>query len=360
MPPQTFPAVWTERHRLHDPGGEVWVGVPIPGTEVIARGDLIRDALEAAGFEIISPVEHAPAHLQRVHDPAMVDYLRTAYHDWVAAGYPEEPGQDRVVPYVFPLPQAVADRPFRLPAAPSARAGVYTTDTTTLIGPGTFAAALSAADCALTAAEMMLGGAPTVYAACRPPGHHAGRAFFGGSCYLNNAALAAQALRDGGVDRVAVVDLDAHHGNGTQDIFYDRADVLYASVHVDPGAGWFPHFVGYADEQGRGPGEGANCNRPVAPGCGDAPWLAAVEDLRAAAARHRAGALVVSLGVDGAAGDPESPLGISAEGFCRAAEALAGLRLPTVFVQEGGYDLDHLGGLVVGTLLAFAAAGGPG
>jgi len=357
MSSQTIPAVWTERHRLHDPGGEVWVGVPIPGTEVIARGDLIRAALEAAGFEIVAPVPHEPADLLRVHEPALVEYLRTAYDDWVAAGYPQEPGQNRVVPYVFPLPQAVADRPFRLPAAPSARAGVYTTDTTTLIGPGTFAAALAAADCALTAAEMVLGGTPAVYAACRPPGHHAGRAFFGGSCYLNNAALAAQALRDGGVDRVAVIDLDAHHGNGTQDIFYDRADVLYASVHVDPGAGWFPHFVGFGDERGRGPGEGANLNRPVAPGCGDGPWLAAVEDL-CAAAGHRAGALVVSLGVDGAAGDPESPLGISAGGFCRAAEALAGLYLPTVFVQEGGYDLDRLGGLVVGTLSAFASAGG--
>lgn len=358
MPSPTFPAVWTDQHRLHEPGGEVWVGVRIPGTEVVARAELIREALAAAGFEIVPPAGHPEAGLYRVHDPAMIDYLRRAYEDWQAAGYLEEPGQDRVCPYLFPLPQAVADRPFRLPAAPSARAGVYTTDTTTLIGPGTYRAATAAADCALTAAEMVLRGATAVYAACRPPGHHAGRAFFGGSCYLNNAALAAQALRDGGVDRVAVVDLDAHHGNGTQDIFYDRADVLYASVHVDPGAGWFPHFVGYADETGRGPGEGANCNRPVAPGGGDGPWFAAVEDLCTAVAAHRAAALVVSLGVDGAAGDPESPLGISAAGFRRAAEALAGLSLPTVFVQEGGYDLDRLGGLVVGTLSAFAAAGG--
>lgn len=358
MPAHPFPAVWTERHRLHDPGGEVWVGVPIPGTEVVARGDLIREALEVAGFPIVPPAAHGAEYLHRVHEPAMLDYLRTAHEDWVAAGYPEEPGQDRVVPYLFPLPQMVADRPFRLPAAPSARAGVYITDTTTLIGPGTYTAAVAAADCALTAAEMVVAGRPAVYAACRPPGHHAGRSFLGGSCYLNNAALAAQALRAGGMDRVAVVDLDAHHGNGTQDIFYDRADVLYASVHVDPGAGWFPHFCGYADETGRGPGRGANLNRPVAPDCGDGPWLEAVGDLCRAAAAHRATALVVSLGVDGAAGDPESPLGISPAGFGRAAEALAGLRLPTVFVQEGGYDLGRLGGLVVSTLEAFAAAGG--
>jgi acetoin utilization deacetylase AcuC-like enzyme len=231
---------------------------------------------------------------------------------------------------------------------------VYTTDTTTLIGPGTYRAALAAADTALTAAELLLAGARAAYAACRPPGHHAGRAFFGGSCYLNNAALAAQHLRDGGMDRVAIIDLDAHHGNGTQDIFYDRADVSYGSVHVDPGAGWFPHFVGYADEEGRGPGRGANHNRPVPPGCGDGPWLEALADLCRAASG--AEALVVSLGVDGAAGDPESPLGISPEGFARAGEALAAARLPTVFVQEGGYDLGRLGALVVGTLTAFAGA----
>jgi acetoin utilization deacetylase AcuC-like enzyme len=349
-----FPAVWTQRHRLHDPGGEVWLGVTIPGTEVVARGELIREALEAADFPIVPPVEHGPEYLYRLHHPAMVEYLRTAYDAWVAAGYLEDPGQDRVVPYVFPLPQAVADRPFRLPTAPSARAGVYTTDTTTLIGPGTYQAALAAADAALTAAELVLGGAPAAYAACRPPGHHAGRSFFGGSCYLNNAALAVQRLRDGGMARVAVVDLDAHHGNGTQDIFYDRADVLYTSVHVDPGAGWFPHFVGFADEQGRGPGEGANRNFPMVPGCGDGPWLEAIGAMGTAVAAHGSEAVVVSLGVDGAAGDPESPLGISPAGFARAGEALAALGRPTVFVQEGGYDLQRLGDLIVGTLSAFA------
>ena len=355
MPTTTFPAVWTERHRLHDPGGEVWVGVRIPGTEVVARGDLIREALVAAGFPLVASAEHGAGPLRRLHDPAMLEYLATAYEAWVAGGYLRDPGQDRVVPYLFPLPQAVADRPFRLPSAPSARAGVYTTDTTTLIGPGTWEAALAAADTALTAAELVLGGARAAYAACRPPGHHAGRAFFGGSCYLNNAALAAQRLRDGGVERVTIADLDAHHGNGTQDIFYDRADVLYASVHVDPGAGWFPHFVGFADEAGRGPGAGANLNLPVAPGCGDGPWLEAVGAVCGAARRH-GGALVVSLGVDGAAGDPESPLGISPGGFARAGAALAAVGLPTVFVQEGGYDLARLGGLVVGTLSAFAGA----
>lgn len=330
------------------------MGVRIPGTEIPARGDLLRDALAEAGFPLLPPTEHHPRHLHRLHDPAMVEYLRTAYDAWTEWGYPRDPGQDRVCPYYFPLPQAVIDRPFRLPAAPSARAGVYATDTTTLIGPGTYAAAVAAADAALTAVELILAGRPAAYAACRPPGHHAGRGFFGGSCYLNNAALAAQHLRDAGAGPVAIIDLDAHHGNGTQDIFYERADVFYGSVHVDPGAGWFPHFVGFADEEGIGPGRGANLNRPVAPGCGDDPWVEAVSALCAAASG--AEALVVSLGVDGAAGDPESPLDITPEGFARAANAVARLALPTVFIQEGGYDLSRLGGLVVGTLSAFAGA----
>ena len=186
----------------------------------------------------------------------------------------------------------------------------------------------------------------------RPPGHHAGPAFFGGSCYLNNAAAAAQRLRDRGVGTVAIVDIDAHQGNGTQEIFWDRPDVIYASVHVDPAAGWFPHLVGYADETGGGDGEGATVNAPLPPGTGDADWLAALAALRRRGTRGPT-RLVVSLGVDAAADDPESPLQITAAGFRAAGELLAALGLPTVFVQEGGYDLPTLGPLVLAVLAGF-------
>ena len=172
------------------------------------------------------------------------------------------------------------------------------------------------------------------------------RAAYGGSCYLNNAAVAAQALRVAGHERVAVVDVDAHHGNGTASIFYDRGDVFYGSVHIDPGAGWFPHVVGYADETGVGDGVGANVNIPLAPETGDGPWLDAVDRLAEAvgdARRHRA---VVSLGVDAAADDPESPLRVTARRVRGGRARLGGLALPTVAVQEGGYHLDSLGGLV--------------
>src|SRR5262249_49296850 len=158
---------------------------------------------------------------------------------------------------------------------------------------------------------------------------------------------------DRGATRVAIIDIDAHHGNGTQEIFYARDDVFYGSLHVDPGAGWFPHFVGFGDETGRGAGEDANRNVPLAPGTGDDGWLAALDTLVDAARAHRSEALVVSLGVDAAAEDPESPLAITAAGFRAAGRMLAKLGLPTVFVQEGGYHLGTFGALVLAVLGGF-------
>ncbi|MGH3348159.1 MAG: hypothetical protein ACRDO4_14360, partial [Nocardioides sp.] len=204
--------------------------------------------------------------------------------------------------------------------------------------------------CALTAAALVAAGTPAAYALSRPPGHHATAAGYGGSCYLNNAALAAQALRDADHDRVAVIDLDAHHGNGTQAIFWSRGDVLYGSLHVDPGAGWFPHVLGYADETGSGSGSGATRNLPLAPGTGDGAWLEAVSALGDWVAGAGCDALVVSLGVDAAADDPESPLEVTEDGYRGAGLLLGGLGLPSVLVQEGGYHLPSLGGLVAATL----------
>ena len=242
------------------------------------------------------------------------------------------------MPYVF-AHAGLTDTP-AIPVAPSARAGYFAYDTMTLIGPGTWEAARAAADMALTAADLVLAGAPAAYACCRPPGHHVTRASFGGSCYLNNTAVAAARLRAALGGPVAVLDVDAHHGNGTQAIFYADPDVLVGSVHVDPGAGWFPHFLGFASETGAG----ANRNLPLAPGAGDEDWLAAVRALAQWARGARA--LVVALGVDAAGGDPESPLQVTAAGFRAAGRALGALRLPTVVVQEGGYDLDAIGALV--------------
>jgi acetoin utilization deacetylase AcuC-like enzyme len=349
----SMPVVWTTAHRMHDPGGEVWVGVRIPGTEVLERAEVIYAALADVAATFVDPGEHGIAPIAAVHSHGLLDYLEHAYERWIAAGLDREPGQDRVVPYVFPLPQLMGGRGLHTPAAPSALAGWYAMDTTTLIGPGTFEAACAAAGVALTAVDLVLDGARAAYGACRPPGHHAGTGFFGGSCYLNNAAIAAQALSDGGVDSIAIVDLDAHHGNGTQEIFYERADVFYGSVHADPGVGNFPHFVGYEDEVGAGPGRGHNLNMPLPSDAETDVWLEAVSAVIDRASTHRPQALVVSLGVDGWRADPEGPLQVGEEGFSAAGELLAALGIPTVFVQEGGYDLEQLGTLVSRMLIGF-------
>jgi acetoin utilization deacetylase AcuC-like enzyme len=278
-----------------------------------------------------------------VHDGALVEFLRTAWDEWSRAALPS----DRVVPYVFARSELTGGREPVMPAATWARPGVFAYDTMTLIGPGTWEAARAAVDVALTAVDLVAGGEPRAYACCRPPGHHVTRSLYGGSCYLNNTAIAAVALLTQVGGPIAVVDIDAHHGNGTQELFLGRSDVCTASVHVDPGAGWFPHFLGFAAENGD-----ANLNLPLAPGTGDGEWLAAVG--QAAEFAENARALVVALGVDAAAGDPESPLEVTADGYREAGRILGDLGLPTVVVQEGGYDLETVGPLVVETLTGLA------
>jgi acetoin utilization deacetylase AcuC-like enzyme len=336
------------------PKGEVWVGLPDAGDEVPERVDRILAALVDLGFTPVEATAHDDSVLAAVHDPALLRHLETAHADWMRSGIPERVGQDRVVPYMFPTAGMLDGLPLHRAAAIHARAGQFAFDTMTPVGPETWTAARAAVDCALTAADRVLAGAHAAYALCRPPGHHATRSAYGGSCYLNNAAVAAEALRHGGRDRVAIVDVDAHHGNGTASIFYARPDVFYGSVHVDPGAGWFPHVVGFADETGSGEGVGATRNVPLAPETGDAGWLDGVAALVAAVRAHGSDALVVSLGVDAAIDDPNSPLRVTADGYRRAGELLRALELPTVLVQEGGYVLPTLGDLVSAFLAPFA------
>jgi acetoin utilization deacetylase AcuC-like enzyme len=334
-----LPFVWSDDCLRHEPQAEIWIGTCTPATEVPARALAIREALLNTGAPEVPAVAHEDAALLAVHDPALVEFLRTAWEEWSAAELPT----DRVVPYVFARAELTSGRQPATPAAVWARPGLFAYDTMTLVGPGTWEAARAAVDVALTAVDLVTDAERVAYACCRPPGHHATRSLYGGSCYLNNTAVAATELlrRVGGP--VAVVDIDAHHGNGTQELFLNRPDVLTASVHVDPGAGWFPHFLGFANEN-----DDANLNLPIAPGTGDDGWLAAVRDAAAFAGPARA--LVVALGVDAAAGDPESPLEVSAAGYHEGGRILGELGLPTVVVQEGGYDLATIGELVVETL----------
>lgn len=236
-----FPVVWAADCRLHRPGGEVWLGVADDGTEVPERAEAVLSAVRQAGATVVPAQRHGDEILRTVHDDELIDHLRTVWAAWEAGGYVSEYHRDRVVPYVFPTPGLLAGLPLRSPAALHGRLGRFCYDTMTLVGPGSWEAMRAAIDAALTAADLVAGGEQAAYALCRPPGHHAGPGAHGGSCYLNNAAVAAEQLRRAGAGRVAIIDIDAHHGNGTQAIFYDRADVSYGSLHVDPGAGWFPH-----------------------------------------------------------------------------------------------------------------------
>ena len=343
-----MPVTWSDAHRLHAPASAVWVGVPMAADELPDRAELIRDALVESGAGVVDAVPHSDAALLAVHDAGLVEFLRTAWADWQAGGMVEEAGQPVVVGYIYPTPGLLDGLEPHVPTALSARTGAWAFDTMTPIAEGTWKAARAAVDTALTAADLVLGGAPAAYASCRPPGHHVTRSAYGGSCYLNNAAITAQYLCARGKERVAIVDVDAHHGNGAQAIFREREDVLTASVHVDPGAGWFPHFLGFADESGP-----SNVNVPLPPGSGDTIWLAAVDRLAAAVEAHEAEALVVALGVDAAGGDPNSPLTVTEDGFRRAGQRLGALGLPTVLVQEGGYVLETIGPLVRVTLEGF-------
>lgn len=353
----TLTAVWSEEAFLHDPDGEVWIGLPLVGDEIPPRAAAMKRAIDRAALTVIGPEPHPDSAITAVHEPGMLAYLETAHDEWLAAGYAEENGQDRVVAYAFRHPGAFDHAGLVEPKSRAARAGVYCMDTCTTIGPGSYRGIRYAIDAALTAADLVLAGSANAYAAVRPPGHHAGTGYFGGSCYLNNVAVTAQYLRDEGVGRVGIVDLDAHHGNGTQQIFYERDDVVYTSVHVDPGEGWFPHWSGFAREVGSAAGTGFNLNLPLLAGAGDEEIVDAVEAMTDMVVTNRCDALVVSLGVDAGVSDENSPLLVTTTGFARVGELLASVGVPTVLVQEGGYHIPSLEEDLAAILSRFSRAG---
>jgi acetoin utilization deacetylase AcuC-like enzyme len=205
-----MPVVWSDRCRLHDPGGEILVGVRTPGTEVVARADVILAALAEAGARVVDAEQHSDVALHAVHDAALLEFLESAWRKWTGAGLDRERHRDRVVPYVFAHEALTSGTPAAVPTAVWARTGYFAYDTMTLIGPGTWDAARAAVDTALTAVDLIAAGAPCAYACCRPPGHHVCRACYGGSCYLNNSAIAAAAVADKLGGPVAVLDIDAH------------------------------------------------------------------------------------------------------------------------------------------------------
>ena len=282
-----------------------------------------------------------------MHTHAYLAFLRGAASRWAAL---PDAGPE-AVPNIHPSPEMLAQGAQPGPMMVG-QLGWFTADTSCPIGAGTWSAATAAAACAVAAADEAASGR-TAYALTRPPGHHAYPARAGGHCYLNNAAIAAARLRAKGAARVVVLDVDSHHGNGTQGVFWDRNDVLFVSIHGDP-AGYYPWYVGHASERGAGAGDGSNLNLPLPAGTGDEGWLAALDTALVAIRAFTPDALVLSLGFDASVDEPLAFLRVTDDGFSRAAAAIAALRLPTAIIQEGGYNTQTLGPLLHRVLGHFA------
>jgi acetoin utilization deacetylase AcuC-like enzyme len=317
------------------------------------RAETLIAALEKLGLERRRPADSGLGPIHAVHADHYVAFLAEAY-----ALFQKLPNAGpEVLPNVHPYVAAGPDyAPRGKPRVTGiiGRAGWYFGDLSCATMEGTYRAAYASAQSAIAAAEAVRGGEKASFALCRPPGHHAYADRASGFCYFNNAAIAAEILRKT-YDRVAIVDFDTHHGDGTQAIFYRRSDVFYGSVHTDPSA-YYPHFAGYADERGAGEGEGYNLNLPLGPGCGDQEFLNAVKGLAEAAARVRADALVISAGWDAHRGDPLSKLAVTGDAYGSVGEILAGLGLPSVIVQEGGYSLAAVAEAAPNFIAGFQAA----
>lgn len=340
---------YSPHHRLHTPTFEVFDGGrPVPYLESPERMTVILQALEKTPWaEILPPVDFGFSPLTEIHTPDYLEFLASAWTSWRATGSEAAAAADGA-----PLLPATFARPGqqRRPQSVLGQAGYHMMDLSAPILEHTYLAALSAAQCALSAANALLTGETATFALVRPPGHHAGKAYCGGYCYLNNAALAAHWLCIKG--RVAILDVDYHAGNGTQEIFYDRADVLTISIHADP-AVEYPYFAGYAEEQGSGPGLGYHHNFPLPLGTEDAPYLQTLEQALQHIQAYAPSFLVVSLGMDLYIDDPLGQFNITQRGIQQIAARIAGLGLPTAIILEGGYHTAALGENVVSFLGAF-------
>ncbi len=318
--------VYNHDHALHHGKHEMFRGALVPCFEIPARADLVLRELQQRKLgPVLPPAEMPDAALSRVHAQRYLDFLAGAWQEWIALD-PSNAQRD-AIPSYWPI------RGFRsdvLPHSFPARLGLFSFDAGSPLTSGTWQAARAGAACAWTGAQLLLAGERSAFVLTRPPGHHAGLDFFGGYCFLNNAAIAAQALRDGGLARVAVLDVDFHHGNGTQALFYDRADVLVASVHGDPRTE-YPYYLGHADERGEGAGLGANLNLPLPRDTDFTDWRVALGEALRAVAEHGAQALVVSLGLDTFEGDPVAGFRLRSPDYLRVGERLAKAGLPTAF-----------------------------
>jgi acetoin utilization deacetylase AcuC-like enzyme len=349
--PVPTPVVRSDAHLAHTGLLELTGGQPVPCYEAPERAIEIERALSAQdGYAFTEPEDFVTDPILAVHESALLDVVQHAWTDAVAAGDAAEGSP--LFPDTFKLASYVG--PMELPETPPAahlRLGAYCFDTATPIVAGTAAAARRAVDVALTAARQVVDGAPLAYGLCRPPGHHAARGMLGGYCFFNNAAITAEWLRrEGGFRRVAILDVDYHHGNGTQQIFWERGDVLYVSLHADP-ARAYPYFSGYAAERGAGEGLGATLNLPQPVGTRLDAYASSLErGLEAIRGFAPDAPLVLSLGFDTFWRDPIGDLGLQTADYRAIGAMVAGLGMPVVALQEGGYAIDAIGANAVSFL----------
>ena len=339
---------FSEDHRLHFPQAELSGGEFVTPYERPSRVEYILNRLKERQIgDIVDPGPMDMAPVRGLLDAGYLAFLETAWDDWKAAGMAGE-----IIAVNVPSRGMHMDR---VPDFIDGKVGYYCHASETAITRGTWAAAQSSMASAQAAQRHVADGAASAFALCRPPGHHSTRDQYGGYCFLNNAAVVAQMFRDQGVGRVAILDIDFHHGNGTQDIFYDRGDVMFASLHGAPQDS-YPYFIGYADERGRGAGDGCNLNYPMPPGTGYGKWAEALDDAIAHITAWGAGALVVSLGVDAYKEDPISFFKLESDDFTDAGRRIGQMGLPTVLVMEGGYAIEAVGVNTVNVLEGFQDA----
>ncbi|TPG15437.1 histone deacetylase family protein [Sphingomonas oligophenolica] len=332
-------AFYAPAQARHAPTQELHNGGFAAYAETPARVDAVLAAIGATE----EPEDRGETPIRAVHSAAYVDFLKAAPRLWREAGR-----QGDAIPYAFPIR---GRRPLALSRI-DALLGAHAFDATTPITPDSWAAVYASAQSALAATHAVLAGERAAFALCRPPGHHAGADYCGGYCHLNHAAIAAQAARDAGIGRVAILDIDYHHGNGTQDIFWERGDVFYASIHADPATD-YPFYWGHADETGAGDGAGATLNLPLPQGTTIDAFRAAQAAALDAIARFAPGLLIVSFGADTWAGDPISAFALQTADYTTLARDIAARGWPTVVLLEGGYAVAALGDNVARFLAGF-------
>ncbi|AHI29748.1 histone deacetylase family protein [Marinobacter similis] len=336
--------VFSPLHNRRSVKTELDGGLLIEPHEKPSRANTILARVQDQGLgDVLEPDEFGLEPVKRVHSADYVEFLARCWQDWLAAGKPGE-----AIPAVW----CGRGMRARVPKDIDGRLGFYSFAAETSISDGTWEAACTSANVALTAQKLVAGGERAAFALCRPPGHHAHADLFGGYCFFNNAAIVAQAFRDQGAERVAVLDVDFHHGNGTQAIFYQRQDVLTLSLHGDPDL-VFPHFLGFEDETGEGAGEGYNLNIVYPPGTPYSVWNQGLETACQRIAEYQPDALVVALGVDTFEHDPISFFKLKSSDYLSLGQRIAQLGLPTVFTMEGGYDVEAIGVNAVNVLQGF-------